>query len=285
MATTADFTDRADAALASARGFLTSRPVLHNVILSLLHERAAHPEPGRYWVAREAGNVVGVAFQSPETFPATITPMPDAAVEAVVGAIAAAGIDLPGVNGEAAVAARFAGQWTEERNAAAVPVDGQRIYELTSLVAPATVPGRLRPAVPHDLELVADWMGGFDRDTGERGSAEPDAIRRRLAAGRFWLWDAEGPTSMAAHTEPVAGVVRIHAVYTPPEHRRHGYATACVASLSARLAAAGLRCILYADLGYPASNSIYRRIGYRAVAECVRYRFEGGSPDPGAGRR
>jgi len=37
---------------------------------------------------------------------------------------------------------------------------------------------------------------------------------------------------------------------------------------------AGFRCILYTDLANPTSNSIYRRIGYRAVAEGLRYRFE-----------
>jgi uncharacterized protein len=34
------------------------------------------------------------------------------------------------------------------------------------------------------------------------------------------------------------------------------------------------RCILYTDLGNPTSNSVYRRIGYRAVAAALRYRFE-----------
>ena len=36
----------------------------------------------------------------------------------------------------------------------------------------------------------------------------------------------------------------------------------------------GHRCILYTDLGNPISNSVYRRIGYRAVAEGIQYRFE-----------
>jgi predicted GNAT family acetyltransferase len=36
----------------------------------------------------------------------------------------------------------------------------------------------------------------------------------------------------------------------------------------------GYRCILYTDLGNPISNSVYRRIGYNAVAEALRYRFE-----------
>ena len=79
---------------------------------------------------------------------------------------------------------------------------------------------------------------------------------------------------MAANSEPVEGVVRMQAVYTPPEKRNRGYAGACVAGLSGRLREAGHHCILYTDLGNPTSNSVYRRIGYRAVAEGLRYRFE-----------
>ncbi len=51
--------------LTEARVCLASEPVLHNVILTLLHERATHPEPGRYSVAINSGAVVSVVFQSP----------------------------------------------------------------------------------------------------------------------------------------------------------------------------------------------------------------------------
>lgn len=78
---------------------------------------------------------------------------------------------------------------------------------------------------------------------------------------------------MAALSVPVAGVVRVQVVYMPPEHRAHGYASACVAELSSAALAGGARCILYTDLGNPTSNSIYRKIGYRAVAEALRYSF------------
>jgi predicted GNAT family acetyltransferase len=44
--------------------------------------------------------------------------------------------------------------------------------------------------------------------------------------------------------------------------------------LSRRMRDEGYRCILYTDLGNPTSNSVYRRIGYGAVAEGLRYRFE-----------
>ena len=78
---------------------------------------------------------------------------------------------------------------------------------------------------------------------------------------------------MAVGREPVSRVVRLSGVYTPPEMRKHGYAAACVHALSMQLNRAGYRCVLYADLGNPTSNSIYRRLGYRVVAEGLRYRF------------
>jgi hypothetical protein len=65
-------------------------------------------------------------------------------------------------------------------------------------------------------------------------------------------------------------------VYTPPENRRRGYAAACVYGISKYCTEAGYRCVLYTDLGNPTSNAIYRRIGYRAVAEAIHYRFEAG---------
>ena len=37
----------------------------HNVILTLLHTRVAHPEPGRYWVVDVDRRTAGVIFQSP----------------------------------------------------------------------------------------------------------------------------------------------------------------------------------------------------------------------------
>src|SRR6478672_12314041 len=63
-------------AYAAAESFLLTEPGRHNIVLSLLHERMAHPEPGRYWWVSDEQRVVGVAMQSPLTFTWTITPMP-----------------------------------------------------------------------------------------------------------------------------------------------------------------------------------------------------------------
>lgn len=263
-------------ALATAGAFLAGDPVRNNVILTLLHRRVAHPEPGRYWIVLLEGEPAGLVLQSPLDFVATLTPMPDGAVEAVVDTIVGAGIALPGVRGEAAATARFAGQWTERNSSAAWPVQGQRIYEVRNVAPPRPVDGWLRRATPDDPEgpeLLVAWFQGFGCDMGEATTDAVQIVDRRLACGELWLWDDGVPTTLVGVSGPVAGVVRLGPVYTPLAHRNRGYASACVAAVSKRVLAEGLRCILYTDLGNPTSNSIYRSIGYRAVTEALRYRF------------
>jgi hypothetical protein len=114
--------------LSRAGVFLSSQPVLHNLILSILHARVAQGDPGRYWMAVQQGDTVGVVVQSPLTFPATLTPMEPTVATAMADAIAEAGIALPGINGEAATAAMFAGQWSERSKSAATPFQGNRLY-------------------------------------------------------------------------------------------------------------------------------------------------------------
>ena len=274
MAVKVTFGDDPARVLTEAGAFLASEPVLHNVIFTLLHERVAHHEPGRYWLAKDGDAVVGVVFQSPLSFAATLTPMAPGVVAVMVDEISDAGVALPGVIGEAATAARFAGQWTERHKSAAVPFQGQRLYELLGAQERAAVSGHLRKAVSDDRDLVVEWMRRYQADIGERGSDPGPVVDRRLPSGRFWLWDDGEPVSLAANSEPVEGVVRVQAAYTPPERRNRGYAGACVGDLSRRIRDCGYRCILYTDLGNPISNSVFRRIGFRAVAEALRYRFE-----------
>jgi predicted GNAT family acetyltransferase len=196
-------------------------------------------------------------------------------VLAMVDEIAEAGVTLTGVNGDAATAASFAGQWSERCKSAATPFQGMRLYELLELGEVLRTEGQLRQASPGDRGLMIQWTRAFQNEIGESANDTELRVDRGLAAGQLWIWEQNGETtSMAVSREPVQGVVRLSGVYTPSEKRKHGYAAACVHALSKHLRLGGYRCILYTDLGNPTSNSIYRRIGYRAVAEAVRYRFD-----------
>jgi hypothetical protein len=260
--------------LAVAGEFLRSRPVLHNLILTIVDRRLTESEQGRYWVAFRGAEVVGVALQSPLTYPATVVPMEPEVAAAVVDAIADSGSNLPGVNGDVSTAASFAGRWTERRRTAAVPTQGQRLYELAELNGIEPVDGRFRQADARDRSLAVRWMQEFDTEAHVQPRDVESFIDSALLSSRVWLWDAGGPVSMAVGSKAIEGVVRISGVYTPKEERGYGYAAACVHGLSSLLVDAGYRCILYTDLGNPTSNSIYRRIGYKAVSEGICYRFD-----------
>jgi len=260
--------------LAVAEEFLLSRAVLHNLVLTIVDTRLARPEPGRYWVAFRDSQVVGLALQSPLTFPALVVPMEAEVAAALVDAIADGEVILPGVNGEAATAASFAGRWTERRRSGAVPMQGFRIYELAGLNAIDPVHGQLRKGDQSDRDLAVSWLQKFYDETHMHSVDAESFIDAALAAERLWLWEIGGTVSMAVSSKPIAGVVRLSAVYTPKAHRGCGYAGACVHAVSSLLTNAGYRCILYTDLGNPTSNSIYRKIGYKAVGEAILYRFE-----------
>jgi GNAT superfamily N-acetyltransferase len=274
MAIKVSYSNDAGWVLEKAKVFLRSKPVHHNLILTLLHARVAHYEPGRYWMATDGDAVVGVVFQSPLSFRAVVTPMVPEVVLPVVDAISDAGVKLPGVVGDAATAAYFAGQWAERHKSAVVPFMGQRLYEVDKVEQPTEVKGYCRKAIPDDRERLVDWVRRFYTDIGVEEIDAEDIVDSRIPTGQIWLWDNAGPVSIAGRTVSVEGVTRVQLVYTPPENRKRGYASVCVASLSKQIRDVGQRCILYTDLGNPDSNSVYRRIGYRAVAEAIQYRFE-----------
>ena len=80
--------------------------------------------------------------------------------------------------------------------------------------------------------------------------------------------------SLSGFSGPTPTGIRIGPVYTPPEHRRHGYATTLVADLSAWLLEQGHRaCFLYTDLANPTSNRIYVEIGYERVCDAMEFSF------------
>lgn len=260
--------------LSKAQEFLASQPVLHNMVLTILHARAASGEPGRYWTAIDGKNVLGLVLQSPLAFPATLTPMEHSVVIAMVDAITETEVSLPGVNGDAATAASFAGHWTEKRKSAATPFQGNRLYELLDLGEPPYVTNKLRQTTNADRSLMIQWACAFQEEIGEDTSDTEIRVDHGLAAGQLWVWDDHEPVSMAVSRDAVEGVVRLAGVYTPPDKRKHGYAAACVHALSKHHRDAGHRCVLYTDLANPTSNSTYQRMGYKAVAETLRYRFE-----------
>lgn len=261
-------------ALEAGGPFLLAQPEHNSITLSRLADRAACGEEGRYWWACRGDEVVAFAMHSPMRFRAVVGPAEPAAVAALADRMAEEVAGLPGVMGDAATAAAFAGRWAEVRTVPARPVEALRLHRIRAVRHPEDVPGVLRPADVVDRPVLLDWAGAFLHDTGMHAVDPTEVVDRHLGAGRLWLWDVDGnPVSMAAVSTPAGGIARVAFVYTPPEHRRHGFAAAGVAAVSERVLADGAGCILHTQLHNPTSNGVYRRIGYLPVAEILLYHF------------
>jgi len=132
-------------------------------------------------------------------------------------------------------------------------------------------PGAARIASAADAAgVVAPWFSAFTAEIGEPREAN-DVVADRVDSGQVMLWEVGGePVSMAAHTDVLAGVARVGAVFTPPDRRGRGYAGAVTAAVSKLALARGAgSVILFTDLANPTSNALYRRIGYEPVEDRV----------------
>jgi uncharacterized protein len=154
----------------------------------------------------------------------------------------------------------------------------ERIFRAESVTAPHGVPGRMRLYAEADRELVVRWLDAFTAEALPEPppeSAEGWLDRRLKEHDRaVVLWEDGGPVCLAAAGGSTPNGIRIGPVYTPPELRGRGYASALVADLTRLQLESGRRfCFLFTDLANPTSNRIYQRVGYRPVADVDQWSF------------
>jgi uncharacterized protein len=236
--------------------------------------------PGRLFLALEdAQGPVGVAIQVPPG-PLVLSRMPEAAVALLVRGLKEQGVRPAHVAGPTSEVDHFAARWAEGGGARAVTVMRQGVYALTRVTPPSRMPeGTLREAEARDAALLGDWAEDFAQESGlpeaeqkSMRSASAGWISDRLA----WVWEVEGkPVSMAVVQGPTPHGIRVGMVYTPPEQRARGYASALVARVSQLQLDQGRRaCFLFTNLANPTSNGIYQAVGYVQVGESKLVRLE-----------
>lgn len=184
--------------------------------------------------------------------------------------------NIPGIIGQNEIVQPFAERWCDTHGVTVRSKMGQKIYELTKVRFDITSNGLYRRAGEEDKDTVATWATEFHRDVS--GEEPPEGATQKAHArvdrGEIYLWCDGEPVSMCGSCRPTDHGIAINYVYTPPEKRSRGYATACVASLCDELLGRGYRfCVLYADLANPISNRIYRRIGFTEVGDFVEVVF------------
>jgi uncharacterized protein len=267
----------------AAGPLLLANEAEHNLILGLA-AGLAHGEwsehPPYLAVVEDRGAVVLAALRTPPRNVVLSRCADLGAVDLLVSDLGQRLRSLPGATGGTQVAGAFASGWCSASGGAAEVAMSQRIYQVDRVVPASGVRGRLRPVSLDDRPLLVGWLEDFSK--AESAITHDDAaqvadrfLRADFQTRGLYVWENDGEAvAMVGHSGPTPNGMRVGPVYTPPAHRRKGYASAATAVLSQRLLDSGRRfCFLYTDLANPTSNHIYQAIGYRPVADSVHYRF------------
>jgi predicted GNAT family acetyltransferase len=252
----------ADEFLERAGPLLLADEARHNLILGIAGA-AHHYAEARFWIVDGAA-----ALRTPPYNLVISTPRDEAALRALVDAV---DDDVPGVTGTTPEVYAFADLWGRPYHV----VHENNVFELDRVVPPCPASGTYREKQPADTELLLDWWQAFIEEALPH---EPIGPRDRTIIDRrsIGIWEDDGrAVSMCGYGSPTPNGMRIGPVYTPPELRGRGYASALTAEVSQRQLDAGWRfCFLYTDRANPTANKIYERIGYRKIAEAAAIAFE-----------
>jgi GNAT superfamily N-acetyltransferase len=276
--------------------YLAEQPVLSTVISGvasrLRDQRAAGvrwPDDVPCWFAAyvDGGSVVATAMRTAPfgQYPAYLMPMSDDAAVLLARTLLDRDEPVLGANGSLPAVQVFCEEMAKGLGRTVEVERHTRLFELGLLQEPAEVPGRLRRARLEEQGLVASWYDAFMDDADEQagrspGSSaheapEPDEMRRRIETGQISVWEVDGvPVHVTAASEPAFGVSRVGPVYTPREHRGHGYASRAVYEVSQHLVENGVRACLFTDQANPTSNKIYEALGYERLVDMANLRVE-----------
>ncbi|MDJ0798572.1 MAG: GNAT family N-acetyltransferase [Calothrix sp. MO_167.B12] len=227
-------------------------------------------------VVESAGQVIATAIRTPP-YKLVLSRIEDlGAVELIAKDLYSQQTELPGFSGLIDETLAFAQTWQNITGQACQLGMQMRIHQLHTVQNVPRSQGYLRNATDEDRSLLLKWYQEFDTEAmgamgGTQESIEP-AIDHHLQQNTAYIWEHEVPVTIIFCGGATANSKRIGPVYTPPEYRKQGYATTCVAELTEKLLQAGSQfCCLFTDLANPTSNKIYRKIGYLPVADWNDY--------------
>ena len=259
--------------LERAGSFLLRAEAENNLILDIAGTARSFGEEAYLATVEHEGAVVACAVRTPPR-KAVISAGEPPAIACLVADLAEAYPDLAQVHGPEPAVCHFADLWAERTGVPSIEATRHRLFEVREAPRVTTTPaGRFRAATERDLPIIVEWLTAFIAEALPGDPADPETLAgKAIAAQHLFVWEVAEPVSMAGWSGKTPRGVRLIFVYTPPERRGRGYATACVSALTRQLLDEGRAfCCLYADRSNPTSNSIYQKIGYRPVADSSDY--------------
>ena len=269
---------------ALARPLLDRDPVRHTTTLTVL-DAVLHRSSAAACMltVHDGGTVVGALLRTAGR-PPLVSAVPPACAPSVVDTLRGCDPAPGGAQGPVAEAEAFAAAWAARTGESVVTRLRLRLFALEDLRAPAGVPGAARAVGPTDaaaVDLLTAWRVAFEAELDDlppgHGSPRGGVVRGLRAGVGELVWEVDGePVAQASARPVVAAMSRIGPVYTPPAHRRRGYAAAVTAAAARWALDRGARdVLLYTDLANATTNRLYPRLGFRPRYDAVELEFTG----------
>jgi uncharacterized protein len=261
------------------KNYLLKHEALHNVQLAICNALIHNPDRFKekpYLATVEVGeDIVAVAMITPPRNLLLSKIQDFGAVEAIAQNLHSSQESLPGVNAPNAEATAFVEVWQTLTGQSYQLKMALRAFQLQQVQVIPKVSGYFRHGTEGDRQILIRWFKAFVEEAlGIDATNTEGAVERHLQRGTAYIWEDETPVAIACQTGITPNGAGISMVYTPPEQRRKGYASACVAALSQNLLNQGYKyCFLFTDLANPTSNHIYQAIGYQPVGDLSDYSF------------
>ena len=273
----------ADEFLRAAEPTLVANEAANNLMYGMALRGQHFPErfktPPYFAVVQQAGQLLAAALMTPpHNLLVFAAGEAEAAFDLLARSLHEQHWPVPGVLGPSPAALAFAQTWQRLSGQGYVIEDHERVYELRQVIWPPQPVGAMRAAISADLDLLAGWLFSFWQEAlpNEPYRLEDalEAAQQKIIDRDYYVWDTGTVVALAGRSRPTPHGYCIGPVYTPPQQRGQGYATALTAALSQLLLDGGKQfTALFTNLANPTSNSIYQKIGYRPVCDFDKYRF------------
>lgn len=184
---------------------------------------------------------------------------------------------IQGIAADPRVAKQFAEKYSKNCGITYKKSMGLQSYYCTEVIKTRSNKGKMMLSKNTHTHQIAKYCVDFILDGyGQEVTVESQlsGAEQLINSGNLYLWSVDSDIVTMAHvTHRSVRHARINYVYTPPQRRKNGYASALVAELSLLLLNEGLTPMLYADLKNPQSNKVYKNIGYKEAGKIEQYDF------------
>lgn len=152
-----------------------------------------------------------------------------------------------------------------------VSIANMQSYKNEKVIPPKNKEAVIETPTENDVLSIANLLRNFSLECFGNASDNMDEYintAKKLLSDRYCRIIKENgkAVAMARSSRENQEFVAINGVYTVPEHRKKGYASAIVAHISNLILQNGKTPALYTDLSNPSSNTAYKNIGFTEQA-------------------